>query len=133
MLAARSSLHKVTPANERTCTAREPDFIFRAGLSHHGSVGDSRRAKHSAVARDFLRRTERLGVVVGKLHGGPAFNGGDLADQADRIKTGAVVGIAAAKVVGEQRPPTRAEAYAASVGPLGAVVKIGGALKIGSD
>src|SRR5271157_4325639 len=116
-------------------SARNPGRM-RPGLHfvrsrYQRGVGDPGGAKDPAVALDFRRGPQRLGIVVGKLHGWPSFDGRDLADQADGIKTAAVVGIAAAKVVGEQRPPAGTEADAAVRSPLGAIVKIGGAAKIG--
>src|SRR5208282_2451375 len=104
-----------------------------AGLSYHRSVGDSGGTKHSAVALDLCRSAQRLGVVVGKFYRRPAFDSGYFADQADRVETCAGIGIAPAKIVGEQCPPARAEADAAFLGPLGGIVKIGGVLKIGSS
>ena len=91
---------------------------------HQRSIRDPRRPKHPAVALDLGRRPQRLGIIVGKLHRRPPFHGRQLADQADRIEACAVVGIASAKIIGQQRAPSRAEPNAPPRRPLAAIVKI---------
>src|ERR1700674_2833100 len=96
----------------------------------HGHVADSRGPEDSAVAFDFGRRAERLGVVVGELNRGLAFDSGHLADQADWVKVAAAGGIAATEIVGQQSSPTCAETNAAAGGPLCRIVEIGGAAEV---
>src|SRR6266404_5688473 len=96
----------------------------------HGNVADSSGPEDSAVAFDFGRSAERLGVVVGELNRGLAFDSGHLADQADWVKVGAAGGIAAAEIVGQQSSPTCAETNAAARGPLLGIVEIGRAAKV---
>src|SRR5271169_5859891 len=96
----------------------------------HGDVAKAFGAEHAAVTFDFFWRAERLGVVVGELDGGLAFDCGYLADQADGVKVGAARGITAAEIVGQQSSPTCAEANAAASGPLFRIVEIGGAAEV---
>jgi len=96
----------------------------------HGNVADSRCSEDAPVAFDFGRRAERLGVVVGELNRGLAFDSGHFADQADRVKVAAAGGIAATEIVGQQSSPTCTETNAAARGPLFRIVEIGGAAKV---
>src|SRR5258708_23625269 len=63
----------------------------------HGNVTNSLGAEDAAVAFDFRRRAERLGVVVGELHRASAFCCRYLADQADRVEVAAAAGTAPAR------------------------------------
>jgi hypothetical protein len=72
-------------------------------------VRDSGRTEHSPIAFNFVGRTERLGVIVGELDRGPAFDGRDFADQADGIKPLPPAGIASPEIVGQQSAPAGAE------------------------
>src|SRR5258706_7548733 len=65
-------------------------------LRNHGNVAESFATEHAPVAFDFGRRAERLGVVVGELNRGLAFDSGHLADQADWVEVAAARGLAAA-------------------------------------
>src|SRR5208337_4835236 len=96
----------------------------------HGQVAHPVCAEHSPVAFDFFRRAERFGVVIRELHGGLAFDGGDLADQADGVKVAAAGGIAAAEIVGQQSSPTGAETNAAAGRPLLTILKIDGGAEV---
>src|SRR5437899_4025547 len=96
----------------------------------HGNVADSSGPEDSAVAFDFGRRAERLGVVVGELNRGLALDSGHLADQAAWVKVAAAGGIAATEIVGQQSSPSCAETNAAARGPLFGIVEIGGAAKV---
>src|ERR1700682_5184171 len=91
---------------------------------HQGSVTDSRRAEDAAVAFDFRWRAQCLCVVVGELHGGPAFDIGDLADQSDGIESTTTIRIATAEIVGQQRTPTCAESNTAAGNPLSSILEV---------
>ena len=61
-------------------------------------------SEDAAVALGFGGRAHGLGVVVRELDGGAAVDFAELADQADGVEAVVAVGIAVAKVVGEQVP-----------------------------
>src|SRR5690348_3454453 len=98
--------------------------LFRSVLGDERSVGDACSAEHPAVTLNFIGRSECLGIVVGKLHGGPSLHVRHLADQADGIESGAVIRIAASKVIGEQGAPSGADPNTAARGPLRTVMEI---------
>src|ERR1700722_7769570 len=115
-------------------TANNPKTVrpslFSAKLGHDRCACDACGSEYSPVTFHFLRRAERFRVVVGEFYCRASFNGRHFADQADGIETGAVIRIAAAKIVGQQRSPAGAEADAALRSPLAAVSKISRTLKI---
>src|SRR5271163_1857288 len=94
-------------------------------LGDHRDVTNSDGAEDAAVAVDFHRWTERFRIIIGKLYRGAAFDAGHFADQADGVEAGVTAGIAAAKIIGEERAPAGAEANAAAGSPLATVVEVG--------
>src|SRR5271169_1546099 len=99
-------------------------------LRDHGKVAGSRRAEHAAVALDFRGRAEGFRIIVGKLYRRAALNAGNFADQADGVKPVIAAGIAAPKIVGQQRSPTGTEADATARSPFLSIVEIGRAAEI---
>src|SRR5258707_12975324 len=109
---------------------KSPSFSLESCSRKHRSVTDSSGAEDAAVAFDFGWRAECLGVVVGELYRGTAFDIGDLADQADRVEPTTAFRIAATKIIGQQGAPTCAESNAPARNPLSSIQEIGCGSKI---
>src|SRR5580700_93082 len=82
-------------------------------LGEDGDVFYAGGAEDAAIAIDLAGRAHGLHVIVRQLHGGPAFDFGQLADQAHGIKAAIAPWVAVAKVIGQQRAPAGAETNAA--------------------
>src|SRR5258708_27580439 len=109
---------------------KSPSFSLESCSRKHRSVTDSSGAEDAAVAFDFGWRAECLGVVVGELYRGTAFDIGDLADQADRVEPTTAFRIAATKIIGQQGAPTCADSNARAGNPLSSIQEIGCGSKI---
>src|SRR6202044_58471 len=96
----------------------------RDPLRHDGDVAHSGRTEHSAVPLHLGERAERLGVIIGKLHGRAAVRTRHFADQTDGIESAAALRVAAPEIVGQQRAPAGAEANTPTGDPLAAIDKI---------
>src|SRR5580658_1143600 len=88
------------------------------------SISDSLSPEHSPVPLDLSRRPQHLRIIIGELNRRPPFHARNLADQADRIKASAIVRIASAKIIGQQRSPTGAHPDASFRRPLTRIVEI---------
>src|SRR5580693_132487 len=127
----------IVAAPAKVCNRRVTSLVLfwtlwtRDPLRHDGDVAHSGRTEHSAVALHFGERAERLGVIIGKLHGRAAVRTRHFADQTDGIESAAALRIAAAEIVGQQRAPAGAEANTPTGDPLAAIDKIGRGAEIG--
>src|SRR5579872_6102541 len=102
----------------------------RAVLSQEREIRYAGRAEHPAVALDLGSGPQRLSIIVRELHGRAAFYLRYFADQADWIKTVAIIRIASSEVIGQQCSPAGAEPDLAVRRPLAAVVEGCGVAKI---
>jgi hypothetical protein len=93
-------------------------YLNPNALRDQGRIRDSRRAEDAPVARNLLGRSQRFRVIIGELHCRLPFYARYFADQTDRIEPAITAGIAAAKVVGQQRAPAGAETDAPARSPL---------------
>src|ERR1700722_8008589 len=140
LLASHFKCQTVLKPSQNRCRKASSDLLRRTAasvpitfipLSHNRRyVCNSGGAKHSAVALHFLRNSHRLGIVIRKLYRPPAIGIGKFAHQADRIKALAPIGIAVTKIIGQQRPPARAETDAPLRTPLQWIEKIRCPLKL---
>ena len=89
-----------------------------------GNVSSTGCTEYSAVAIDLARQAQRFRVVVGKLHCGTPVDFAQFAHQAYRVKTFIAAWVALAKVVGQVRSPTGAEADPMVGNPFALVEKV---------
>lgn len=101
---------------------------FRHGmdLGHYRRIGNTGDPKNLPVALDFRGGAHGLGVVVRELDRRTAVDLAQLADEADRVEAIVAMGIAIAKIVGQQCSPASTEANAPIGTPAGIVKKIAG-------
>jgi len=74
-------------------------------------------SKHPLIALDLFARPQRLLKVVGKFHCWLAIGIIELAHQTQRVEVVTALRIAVAKIIGQQRAPTRTEPDAALTAP----------------
>src|ERR1700679_1557760 len=100
------------------------------GSRDHRNITEPSGTEDTAVAFNFRRGSESLGIIVRQFDGGLSFDSRYFTNQAHWIEVATARGIASAEIVGEQGSPTGAKANPATGGPLLWIVEISGAAKI---
>src|SRR6185312_14783753 len=90
----------------------------------NGYIRDAFHAENTPVSLHLGWIAERLGIVVGQLHGWPSFHVGKFAHQANGIKGFIAPRIAVAKIVGQQGAPSSTEADAPLRRPHARIQKV---------
>src|ERR1700686_3464670 len=103
--------------------------VQTVGSDNDGYVSNTRSAKDSAVAGNFRSQPGGLGVIIREFDRRPAVGLGHFSDQDGGVEPILPVGVAAAKIIGQQRAPTGAETDAAAGRPFGLIRKIRRAMK----
>ena len=109
---------------EGSLTFLESRFGNAFPLRHNRCMSKAGESKHPLIALDLFARPQRLLKVVGKFHGWLAIGIIELAHQTQRVKVVTALRIAVAKIIGQQRAPTRTEPDAALGKPFFLIEKV---------
>src|SRR6266481_168642 len=99
-------------------------------LHHNRCMSNPGEAKHQLIALNLFARSQSFLKVVGEFHCRLAIRIVELAHQTYRIEVAAVLRIAVAKIIGQQRAPTRAETDAPLGNPFCLIEKVARLSKI---
>ena len=92
---------------------------------------DAGEVKHPLIALNLIAGAQGFFKVIGKFHCWLAIGIVELAHQTYRIEVAAALRIAVAKIIGQQRAPTRTETDAPLGNPFCLIEKVARLSKIG--